>query len=273
MGNLIRSLKFAIWLYFPNYLAMYARRSNLSAKACLTTLLFAAAQVVFAEDILVAVASNFSSTAEQVAERFELETGHEVRLAFGSTAHHYAQIVNGAPFDVFLAADDVRPELLEASGRAIAGSRFTYAYGRLVLWSNEIGFAKQENITEIGSYKYLSIANPRVAPYGLAAMEALSNLDLLELVQDKIVRGENVTQAFQFVETGAAQLGFVSLAQIKNINDERAGSYWLVDTNLYSPIRQQAVLLSDKQAAKDFMQYLGSAEVGQMIQRAGYGLE
>lgn len=252
---------------------MISRHSNFSAKACLTVLLLAIAPVVLADDVLIAVASNFSSTAEKITEQFERETGHEVRLAFGSTAHHYAQIVNGAPFDVFLAADDVRPELLEASGQAVAGSRFTYALGKLVLWSNEIGFAKQENLREVGNYEYLSIANPRVAPYGLAAIEVLRSLDILELVQDKIVRGENVTQAFQFVEAGAAQLGFVSLAQVRSFDGVQTENFWLVDSDLHSPIRQQAVLLSDTKAAKDFMQYLGSDEVGQMIHRAGYGRE
>lgn len=228
---------------------------------------------LLAEEILVAVASNFSSTAEEVAERFEQQTGHEVVLAFGSTGHHYAQIVNGAPFDIFLAADAERPRLLEESGIAIEGSRFTYALGQLVLWGGEQILSNQPNLLRSGEYRHLALANPRFAPYGVAAMEVLEASNLIAATEDKIVLGENIAQAFQFVASGAAQLGFVSLAQVNSMPNSQRGFVWQIEPSLYNPIRQQAVLLSDNPAAMEFMSYLKSDSGAQLIGSAGYGLE
>ena len=219
-----------------------------------------------------AVASNFAPVAKEIAQRFENETGHKVTLATGSTGQHYAQIVNGAPFDVFLAADDERPALLEQAGLAIMDSRFTYALGQLVLWSTKEGFASEENLSS-ESYRYLSIANPRLAPYGVAAIEFLQNKGIKDIVEPKLVLGENVTQSFQFVQSGSAQLGFVSLAQVLSWRESNAGYFWPIDPSWYSPIRQQAILLSDNTESREFMHFLQTETARQIIRAAGYELE
>jgi molybdate transport system substrate-binding protein len=249
---------------------------------CLLILVSAACA---AEEILVAVASNFSTTAEKLAEKFEQHSEHQVTLAFGSTGQHYAQIVSGAPFDIFLAADEERPRLLEDTGLALEGSllaegslsaegsRFTYALGQLVLWSSAQILSEEHNLLPSDAYQHLALANPRFAPYGVAAMEVLAASGLVEETRSKIVLGENVAQTFQFVESGAAQLGFVSLAQIQSLPDERKGFVWQIEPGLYSPIRQQAVLLSDDSASKEFMNFLQSEQARQLILSSGYGLE
>ncbi len=238
---------------------------------CFSALLIATSSV--ADQITVAVASNFSTTAEKIAGVFEENTGHEVILAFGSTGQHYAQISQGAPFDVFLAADAKRPELLEQAGQAISGTRFTYALGRLVLWSAEKDFATLENLQRPESYSYLAIANPRFAPYGLAAVELLESLQLSELVQQKLVMGENISQTFQFVQSGSAQLGLVSLSQVLSLSEAQRASYLQFDHSLYRPIRQQAVQITQKKAAQEFMRFLATEQARKIILAAGYGLE
>ena len=227
---------------------------------------------LLAEDILVAVASNFSSTAEEIAQEFEAQTGHKVLFSIGSTGQHYAQIINNAPFDVFLAADAERATLLENSGHAQEGSRFTYALGVLVLWSpnHEI---EGEKILSEQAFQYLSMANPKHAPYGQAAVQTLQSINLYTALAKKIVLGENVAQSFQFVQSGAADIGFVSMAQILKYGEYEPSNYWLVDEDLYEPINQQAVLLSDKESAEEFMQFLGSSRARQIISQSGYGLE
>lgn len=228
---------------------------------------------VSADEILIAVASNFAKTAEQIALEFEQNSDHQVTLAFGSSGHHYAQIVNGAPYDIFLSADEDRPRLLEESGHAIAESRFTYASGQLVLWSADRDIESVRSFLVSGDYRYLALANPRFAPYGIAALEVLENSNLLEQTRTKTVQGENVAQTLQFVESGAAQLGFVSLAQVKSLPQERQASVWQIEAELYSPIRQQGVLLSEEPAAREFMMYLQSEPTRQFILSQGYGLE
>ena len=225
-----------------------------------------------AEEVVVAVASNFSSTARHIASGFEQSTGHKVVLAFGSTGQHYAQILSGAPFDIYLAADEERPSLLEQSGVAVEGSRFTYALGQLVLWSSDPEKASLANLTESDSYKHLAMANPKLAPYGVAAVQALQNLGLSEATEAKLVRGENIAQAFQFVESGAAELGIVSLAQVKNLPAGQQGSIWVLPRDMYQPIRQQAVLLRSSTAALAFMDFLGSEISRNIIATAGYAL-
>ncbi len=221
-----------------------------------------------AEEIVVAVASNFSTTAKAISQRFEEATGHSVILALGSTGHQYAQIVHGAPFDVFLSADEERPRLLEQAGFGVENSRFTYALGRLVLWSSESLVA----LSELDSYQYLAIANPRLAPYGLAATEVLTHMGLVDEIQPKLVQGENLAQTFQFVESSAADLGFVALSQVLVLSLEEQGEYQILDQELYEPIRQQALLLTEDATARQFMSFLKSHEIQKLIVEAGYAL-
>ncbi len=229
-----------------------------------------------AEEITIAVAANFANTARELAAEFEQRTDHTVQIASGSTGAHYAQIRQGAPFDVFFAADVKTPEQLEMEGATIADSRFTYARGQLVLWSPKPGLIDAEaRVLRDGNFRHLAIANPRLAPYGLAAQQTLETLETLALfdgLQNKLVRGENIAQAHQFVHSGAADLGFVALAQV--IDREQpgkiAGSYWLVPHKYYSPIEQQAVLLKDKQAARDFLAFVKSDTGKAIIQAYGY---
>jgi molybdate transport system substrate-binding protein len=230
------------------------------------------AQSLSADQIVVAVSSNFASTAKHIALDFEQSTGHKVVLAFGSTGQHYAQILSGAPFDIYLAADDERPSLLEQSGVAVQGSRFTYAFGQLVLWSGTPEKASLGDLAEADNYRHLAIANPKLAPYGLAAVQALQALGLFDVLQAKLVRGENVAQVFQFVESGAAELGILSLAQVQSLPTGKQGSIWVLPKDLYQPIRQQAVLLRSSTAAREFMQFLESDSSRSIIASTGYAL-
>ena len=224
-----------------------------------------------AGEIRVAVASNFSNAMVAIADQFETETGHTVKLSFGSTGKHYAQIVNGAPFDAFFAADVKRPELLEKEGLGMAGSRFTYAVGKLILWSPEPDLVDPHaDILKQGTFRHLAIANPKLAPYGVAARQVLQSLELWQDMQGRLVRGENIGQAFQFVASGNAELGFVARSQLKYPGQEATGSAWEVPQSLYDPIEQQAVLLNDKQAARAFMSFVHSDSAIRIIRAHGY---
>jgi molybdate transport system substrate-binding protein len=228
---------------------------------------------VAADEIRVAVASNFAGAAREIASRFEQESGHRVVIASGATGKHFAQITHGAPFEVFLAADAQRPELLESSGIALPGSRFTYAVGELVLWSPRPGYVDPDGrVLETGDFRHLAIANPKLAPYGRAAREVLMAAGLWEALQPRLVRGENIAQAFQFVGSGNAQLGFVARAQVQRPGRATGGSWWKVPQSLYAPIVQQAVLLVDDATARAFADFLRSAEARQIIRDFGYGL-
>lgn len=239
--------------------------------SALAVLLLASA--LRAAEIRVAVASNFAGAAEVIAKRFEEISGNEVALALGSTGKHYAQIKNGAPFDVFFSADVERPRLLEDEGVAVPGSRFTYAIGRLVLWSPREGFVDPRGaVLAAGDYEFLAITNPRLAPYGAAAREVLEKLVLWEILGDRLVQGENVGQTIQFVKTGSAQLGFVALAQVASPGRPLEGSYWLVPQELYRPIEQQAVLIEDTAAARAFLEFVRSEEVRSIIRGYGYAV-
>lgn len=226
---------------------------------------------VFADTLRVAVASNFAATAQALAERFEQTSDHRIKLAFGSTGKHYGQIVHGAPFDAFLAADAERPRRLEAEGRAITGTRFTYAIGRLALWSPIPGLVDSAGQV-LGSdrYTHLAIANPRLAPYGMAAQQVLQRLQLWESLQNRLIRGENIGQTFRFVKGGGAQLGFVALSQVRHPDEPASGSLWLPPAGYYTPIEQQAVLLNEKPAARAFLQFLASAPARALIRAHGY---
>jgi len=228
--------------------------------------------VATADEIRVAVASNFTEAIKSLAERFELNTGHKVTLIFGSTGKHYAQIKNGAPFDVFFAADARRPTILEDEGEAIRGSRFTYAVGKIVLWSPDPKFVDSDSeVLRRKNFRYLAIANPKLAPYGKAAQEALNKLGLWDGLTGSMVRGENIGQTFQFVKSGNAKLGLVAYSQLKRPGELIEGSLWEVPESLYSAIEQQAVLLkSHNETARGFLSFVKSEESKARIRGFGY---
>lgn len=226
-----------------------------------------------ADEIRVAVASNFVHTMKSIAERFTDKTGHKVILIFGSTGKHYAQIKNGAPFDAFFAADVQRPELLEEEGVALPGSRFTYAVGKIVLWSPKMGYVDSAgNVLEQGGFRYLAIANPKLAPYGKAAQEVLHARRVWASLQENIVRGENIGQTFQFVKSGNAELGFVAYSQIKRPGHPVEGSFWEIPQSLYTPVEQQAVLLKENNAAQAFLRFVKSETSRNLIRDYGYSV-
>ncbi|BBP04300.1 molybdate ABC transporter substrate-binding protein [Sulfuriferula plumbiphila] len=228
-----------------------------------------------ADEVQVAVAANFTAPMQKIGADFEKDTGHKTVLSFGATGSFYAQIRNGAPFDILLAADDETPARLEKEGLGVSGSRFTYAIGKLVLWSARPGFVDDKgDVLKKGDFRHVSIANPKLAPYGAAAVEALTRLGLLSAMQAKFVQGENIAQTYQFISTGNAGLGFVALSQVLNKEGKLAsGSAWVLPNNLYSPIRQDAVILTngkDKTAAAALMKYLKSGKAKAVIKSYGY---
>ena len=223
------------------------------------------------EVLRVAVASNFLPVARLLAQSFEAETGHRVKLVPGATGRLYAQIVRGAPFDLFLAADRVRPQRLEREGRIVPGSRRTYALGRLVLWSPDPQRIRDgSGVLRRGDFYRLAIANPRLAPYGRAAREVLERLGLWQALTPRLVRGENIAQAFHFVQSGNAELGFIAAAQWQGLPAARRGSAWPVPANLHEPIEQQMVLLSPRPAARAFHAWLLRPESRGVVRRSGY---
>lgn len=242
----------------------------------LPIVLLLASNAVLADEVPVAVASNFTAPMQKIAAEFEKETGHKAQLSFGATGKFYAQIKNGAPFEILLAADDTTPNKLEKEGVGIAGSRFTYAIGKLVLWSVKAGFVDdQGEVLKKGDFKHLSIANPKLAPYGAAAIETLTALKRLDAIQPKFVQGENIAQTHQFVATGNAELGFVALSQVMKDGRISEGSGWIVPSSLHQPIRQDAVLLAngkDKPAALALLYYLKSDTARKIIRAHGYEL-
>ncbi|MFP4182848.1 molybdate ABC transporter substrate-binding protein [Thiohalospira sp.] len=224
-----------------------------------------------AETVRVAVASNFAEPLEAVAEAFEQETGHTVRASTGSTGKHYAQIDHGSPFDLFLAADARRPRLLEEGGQAVAGSRFTYAVGRLALYSPDpAAFEEGRQALEEGAFDRLAIANPELAPYGRAARRTLKALGVWSTLEPRLVRGENIGQTHQYVVSGNADAGLVALSQVVAAE----GSRWVVPTELHDPVRQQAVLLergADNPAARTLLEFLRGPEAAAILEEYGYG--
>lgn len=227
-----------------------------------------------ADQVQVAVAANFTAPAKLLATAFEQETGHKALLAFGATGKFYAQIRNGAPFEVLLAADDSTPAKLESEGAAGAGSRYTYATGRLVLWSAKAGYVDDQGaVLQQGDFKHLAIANPKLAPYGAAAIQALTALKLLDAVQAKFVQGENIAQTHQFVASGNAELGFIALSQVMQDGRITSGSAWIVPASLHQAIRQDAVMLDrgrGKPAAAAWLKYLKGDKAKAIIRSFGY---
>lgn len=226
-------------------------------------------QPAAAEPPLVAVASNFTEAFRALAEFHEQSTGHAVTPVSGVSGKHYAQIKNGAPFAAFFAADNLRPKQLEADGLAIPDSRFTYALGRLVLWSPAANMVDQAGrILQQDTFHRIALANPELAPYGKAAQQVLVHLGLWEKLKGKMVLGESIAQAFQFVQTGNAQLGFVAWSQVQR----PTGSWWQIPPGFHEPIDQQAVLLKNDPVATEFMKFVQSPQGRTIIQAHGYAL-
>ncbi|NMG67500.1 molybdate ABC transporter substrate-binding protein [Azoarcus indigens] len=229
-----------------------------------------------AADVQIAVAANFTAPIKEIAAEFEKDTGHKVIASFGPTGGFYTQIKNGAPFEVFFAADDTTPEKLEKEGDTVAGSRWTYAVGKLVLWSATPGYVDDKGeVLKKNEFKHLSIGNPKTAPYGLAGIQAMEKLGLAEAIKPKLVEGSNITQAYQFVATGNAELGFVALSQVYKDGKITGGSAWIVPAELYEPIKQDAVILSkgkDNPAAKALADYLKGPKAIAVIKAYGYDL-
>ncbi len=231
---------------------------------------------VHAGTVHVAVAANFTEPMKAIAADFEKDTGNTVQLSFGSTGKFYAQIKNGAPFDVFLAADTATPARLEKEGAAVLGSSFTYATGKLVLWSAQPGVVDaQAEVLKKNDFKNLAIANPKLAPYGAAAVQTLTHLGLLATVQPKFVTGESIGQTFSFVSTGNAELGFVALSQVYANGKIKSGSGWIVPEDLHAPIRQNAVELDHAKGnptAAALLSYLKGDKARAVILAYGYGV-
>lgn len=236
-----------------------------------------ASSVASAESINVAVASNFTHPVKEIAKQFEQATQNKVELSFGSSGKFYAQIVNGAPYEVFLSADQAKPEALIKEGMAVANTRFTYALGELALWSADPekvdAFGK---VLDKGEFHRLALANPKLAPYGLAALQTLETLELTDKTRTKWVKGVNIAQTYQYIDSANADLGFVALSQITENNKITHGSVWIVPDEFYLPIRQDAVLVKGAErnaTAQAFLDYLKSDEAQKIIQSYGYKIE
>ena len=231
-----------------------------------------------ANEIRIAVASNFYPTMKEVVKQFEIEAfdsskASKIVLIPGSSGKHYAQIINGAPFDLFFSADKIRPVLLEQQRISKNESRFTYALGKLALWSPIKGLVDSEGqILYDKDFRFLAIANPKIAPYGIATKETLVSMKLWQDMNEKLVRGENIAQAFQFISSGNAELGFISFSQLMNLNFSVRGSFWEVPQSLYNPIEQQAVLLTDSSLGRDFMLFVQTDKALNIISKFGYDL-
>ncbi|SDG74370.1 molybdate transport system substrate-binding protein [Pelagibacterium luteolum] len=241
---------------------------RLASSAVIAASTFMAFGAVQAQDAQIAVAANFTAAAEELGAAFSTETGQSIAFSFGATGQFYAQITQGAPFDALLSADSATPARLVNEGIGVIGSEFTYAIGKLVLFSIEPDTVTGPQSLE-GDFERLAIAEPAAAPYGAAALEVIAALGLTEVLADRLVIGQNISQAYQFVATGNAELGFVALSQIADRDD---GSRWIVDEDLYAPITQDALLLSaDNAAAAEFLAFLGSETGRAIIASYGYG--
>ncbi|MDR3451411.1 MAG: molybdate ABC transporter substrate-binding protein [Rhodoferax sp.] len=231
---------------------------------------------VRAETVQVAVAANFTEPMKAIAADFEKDTGNTAQLSFGSTGKFYSQIKNGAPFDLFLAADEATPARLEKEGDAVPGSRFTYATGKLVLWSARSGVVDaQGEVLKKNEFRNIAIAAPNLAPYGAAAVQTLTQLGLLSSLQPKFVQGESIGQTLIFVVTGNAELGFVALSQVYEGGKLKSGSGWIVPENLHAPLRQDAVQLhraKDNKAAAALLVYLKGDKARAVMRSYGYGI-
>lgn len=236
----------------------------------------AMATAVQAGEISVAVAANFTDATRDIVPLFEKATGHKVKVSFGSTGKLYAQIEHGAPFEVFLAADTRRPKKAESEGLAVVGSRFTYAMGKLALWSPKAAaFDDAETFLKSGTFNHVAMANPKTAPYGMAAQQVMEHIGVWKQLQPKLVRGDSIAQTFQFTATGNAEVGFVALSQV-NAWKKSKGTQWTIPQDYYTPIEQQAVLLkkgADNTAARAFLDFLKGDDAQAVITGYGYGVK
>lgn len=258
-----------VWIAF--FVGVGEMKKHIAVLGLVWAMVGAAAQ---AAEVSVAVAANFTAPMQRIAAAFAEDTGHKAVLSFGSTGKFYAQIKNGAPFQVLLAADQETPARLEQDKLTLAGSRFTYALGRVVLWSKD---AKQVDdkgeVLRKGSFERLALADPKLAPYGAAAIEVLDKLGLRAALQSKLVQGENIGMAYQFVSTGNAPLGFVALSQVMVNGAIQEGSAWIIPTALHAPLRQDAVALTaakDNAAATALLAYLQGDKARAIMQSYGY---
>ena len=229
-----------------------------------------------AKELRIAVASNFLLPLKALSKNFKESTGHKVVVISGSTGKLYAQIKQGAPFDILLAADSIRPELLEKEGIGVPGSRFTYAVGRLVLWSKDSKLPLKNDLQVLNhkNFRYLAIANPKTAPYGKAAEQVLRKKGFWEKIQNRLVRGENISQTFQFVMTGNADIGFIALSQL--MKNQGLGFFWIVPKEWHDPIQQQGILLKrakTNKAARQFLNFIKSNRIKKQIESYGYSLK
>jgi molybdate transport system substrate-binding protein len=242
----------------------------------LLVMLGLAASAAHGDRVQVAVAANFTAPMQQIAADFEKQTGHKAQLIFGATGKFYAQISNGAPFEVLLAADAATPAKLVDEGNAVAASQITYAIGKLVLWSSNPGVVDDQGaVLKRADVAHIAYCNPALAPYGAAAVQTMKALGVFDTLQPKLVQGENITQAYQFVVTGNAQIGFVALSQVFKGGKITEGSAWIVPQGLYQPIRQDAVILAKghgKPAAEALMKFLKGEKAKSIIKSFGYEL-
>ncbi len=243
--------------------------------ALLLSSLFSLTSQAHADEVSIAVAANFTAPMQKIAAEFEKDSGHKVVVAFGSTGKFYAQIKNGAPFEVLLAADDETPTRLVAESVAVPGTQFTYAIGKLVLWSVRPAVVDAAGeVLKKGAFEHIALADPKLAPYGAAAIQTMKALGVHEALTTKIVTAENISQSYQFVGSGNALLGFVALSQVLK-DGKIEGSHWLVPASLYQPIRQDAVILEKgkgKPAAEALMKFLKSDKAKVVIRSYGYAL-
>lgn len=229
-----------------------------------------------AAEVKVAISANFAQPMKEIAAEFEKDTGHKLNLTQGASGKFYAQISNGAPFDVFLSADDETPSRLVKEGKAVAGTQFTYAIGRLALWSPDASLIDQGgDVLKTDKFKFIAIANAKVAPYGRAAVQTMQKLGVLTKIEPRVVQGESISQTFQFVTSGNAQLGFIALSQVWENSKLKTGSAWVVPEAMHEQLKQDVVLLNagkDSQAAAALIAYLKSDKARKFIERYGYKL-
>jgi len=258
-------------------MTLFKKNPGIVSALLLTFILF---QVpgAWADELRVAVASNFLLPVKELSREFEKITTNKVAVISASTGKLYAQIMQGAPFDILLAADSLRPELLEKEGTGVPGSRFTYALGRLALWSADTTLFLRNDLQVLNqkNFRYLAIANPKTAPYGKAAEQVLRKKGFWDQLQTRLIRGENISQTFQFLVTGNADIGFIALSQLKRNKSQLNGYFWTVPSEWHDPIRQQAILLKrakTNKAALEFLNFLKSNRMQKMIESYGYSLE
>ena len=251
-------------------------QATIISRTVITLVLLLFGQASWSATVLVAVAANFSKPMTEIVSQFEKATGHSAKLSFGSSGKFVSQLENGGPFEVLLSADEKGPEKLEQAGLTVPNTRFVYALGKLVLWSATPNFVDNEGkILMTSNFKHLALADPKVAPYGAAAIDVLKKMKLFERLQPLLVQGENIAQTYQFISTANAELGFLALSQVIENGKIVGGSSWIIPDNLHAPIRQGAVLMkkgAENPAARALIDYLKSIPALAIIKKYGYDL-